>query len=60
MEWGDNLSDTFHDFSGNVQCDWCYCEYVVVVIGSSDTDEGEFHNSSLYISIFRLEFDRWW
>jgi len=33
-------------------------EYVVVVIDSSGTDEGELHNGSPSISIFRLEFNR--
>ena len=30
MERADNLSDGFRNPSGDVECDWCYCEYAIV------------------------------
>lgn len=39
----------FHDSSGDVESDWCYCEYVVVV--GSDIHKGEFQDRSRSISI---------
>ena len=48
---GETMSATlFHDSSGDVDCDWSYCQYVVVVI-SSDTPRGITGYFSVYLHL---------